>query len=389
MVEFAQEADEEDASGNVTQLGHPDPVRRRDLEVVPPGLHDAEPGEAHQRGRQRDLLRHPRRSNRCSTGSTCRKHKSCSRASSTWGTAPKEFIEGERRSCGPPPATSPTSRKNAKFAFGVACCLRPSSAARPPAAATSTSSRRPRPRARGGVQVRQVDDRAERAAEWSIETGYVAPAPDAWRPPVMKKYVAGLPAGRGRARPAAVLRAEFSTHDGPRVDEGARGRDRGGDHRHEDARARRSRTRRPKRRGSCAATSADSGPTTPRRDVPVMKGSSHDDLESRWVGWRCSCRRPRSSPPSPTIRRSRRSSRASSPTPSAGRPARFIGLENYAAMVDDPVFWRRSRNNVWFALGTIPLSIALALAHGALGQRRAARPRRWCGWRTSRRPCCR
>jgi sn-glycerol 3-phosphate transport system permease protein len=43
------------------------------------------------------------------------------------------------------------------------------------------------------------------------------------------------------------------------------------------------------------------------------------------------------------------------------RPARFVGLENYAALVDDPVFWQVLRNNFWFALGTIPTSIALAL----------------------------
>jgi sn-glycerol 3-phosphate transport system permease protein len=31
-------------------------------------------------------------------------------------------------------------------------------------------------------------------------------------------------------------------------------------------------------------------------------------------------------------------------------------------MVEDPVFWRALRNNLWFALGTIPASIGLALA---------------------------
>jgi sn-glycerol 3-phosphate transport system permease protein len=42
------------------------------------------------------------------------------------------------------------------------------------------------------------------------------------------------------------------------------------------------------------------------------------------------------------------------------RPARFVGLDNYAALADDPVFWQVLRNNFWFALGTIPTSIALA-----------------------------
>ena len=43
------------------------------------------------------------------------------------------------------------------------------------------------------------------------------------------------------------------------------------------------------------------------------------------------------------------------------RPARLVGVDNYAALAGDPVFWQVLRNNFWFALGTIPTSIALAL----------------------------
>ncbi len=46
---------------------------------------------------------------------------------------------------------------------------------------------------------------------------------------------------------------------------------------------------------------------------------------------------------------------------SASRPARFIGLENYELMLADPVFWKVAGNNLLFALGTVPASIALAL----------------------------
>jgi sn-glycerol 3-phosphate transport system permease protein len=48
-------------------------------------------------------------------------------------------------------------------------------------------------------------------------------------------------------------------------------------------------------------------------------------------------------------------------TPKGNRPARFVGLENYQIMVADPVFWQALSNNLWFALATIPFSIALAL----------------------------
>src|SRR5215471_20501941 len=48
-------------------------------------------------------------------------------------------------------------------------------------------------------------------------------------------------------------------------------------------------------------------------------------------------------------------------TPRPRRPARFVGLDNYAQIAADPVFWRSLWNNLLFALGTIPVSIALAI----------------------------
>jgi sn-glycerol 3-phosphate transport system permease protein len=49
-------------------------------------------------------------------------------------------------------------------------------------------------------------------------------------------------------------------------------------------------------------------------------------------------------------------------TPKGARPAQFVGLENYRTLVDDPIFWQALVNNLWYALGTIPLSIVIALA---------------------------
>lgn len=44
-----------------------------------------------------------------------------------------------------------------------------------------------------------------------------------------------------------------------------------------------------------------------------------------------------------------------------GEPASFVGLENYALLVEDDTFWQVARNNLFYAVGTIPTSIALAL----------------------------
>jgi len=49
-------------------------------------------------------------------------------------------------------------------------------------------------------------------------------------------------------------------------------------------------------------------------------------------------------------------------TPRGARKAVFIGADNYRQLVEDPIFWRALSNNLWYALGTIPVSIVLALA---------------------------
>jgi sn-glycerol 3-phosphate transport system permease protein len=63
-------------------------------------------------------------------------------------------------------------------------------------------------------------------------------------------------------------------------------------------------------------------------------------------------------------------------TSKGGRPAPWVGLDNYRVMVADEVFWRSLVNNLWYALGTIPVSIALALLM-ALWVNSAMRGRTW------------
>jgi sn-glycerol 3-phosphate transport system permease protein len=48
-------------------------------------------------------------------------------------------------------------------------------------------------------------------------------------------------------------------------------------------------------------------------------------------------------------------------TPRARRRAVYIGLDNYHQVLGDPIFWQALTNNLWFAVGTIPLAIGLAI----------------------------
>ena len=48
-------------------------------------------------------------------------------------------------------------------------------------------------------------------------------------------------------------------------------------------------------------------------------------------------------------------------TPHGRRPAAFVGFDQYRTMLADPIFWLALKNNLVYALLTVPVSIALAL----------------------------
>jgi len=57
----------------------------------------------------------------------------------------------------------------------------------------------------------------ERAAQWCVDTGYVAVRPDAFATPVLKKYVADFPAAAVARDQLQYAVAELSTHENQRV----------------------------------------------------------------------------------------------------------------------------------------------------------------------------
>ena len=58
---------------------------------------------------------------------------------------------------------------------------------------------------------------------------------------------------------------------------------------------------------------------------------------------------------------SRRSGTASSPRRRAAGRVVFVGADNYRQLVEDPIFWQALSNNFWYAIGTIPASIVIAI----------------------------
>jgi len=57
----------------------------------------------------------------------------------------------------------------------------------------------------------------ERAAQWGIDTGYVAVRPDAWQTAKMAEYVKGFPVAAVARDQLQYSVAELSTHDNQRV----------------------------------------------------------------------------------------------------------------------------------------------------------------------------
>ncbi len=135
-----------------------------------------------------------------------------------WGTTPKDFLEGKTAMMWQTTGNLTNVRKNAKFAFGVAMLPAKARRGTPTGGGNFYLFKGSSPEQQKAV----VDfvkwmTTPERAAEWSIATGYVATSPAAWATEKMKAYVADFP-------PAAVARdqlehavAELSTHDNQRV----------------------------------------------------------------------------------------------------------------------------------------------------------------------------
>jgi sn-glycerol 3-phosphate transport system substrate-binding protein len=147
-----------------------------------------------------------------------RKHKVMPSGVVEWGTTPKDFFERKIAMMWTTTGNLTNVRNNAKFDFGVAML---------PAA-----KRRGSPTGGGNFYVFKKSSKEqqqaalkfikwvttpERAAQWGIDTGYVAVRPDAWQTPKMQEYVKGFPVAAVARDQLQFSVAELSTHDNQRV----------------------------------------------------------------------------------------------------------------------------------------------------------------------------
>lgn len=135
-----------------------------------------------------------------------------------WGTTPKDFFERKVAMMWTTTGNLTNVRANAKFDFGVAMLPGNKQRGSPTGGGNFYIFKKSTPAQReAAFKFIKWVTQPERAAQWGIDTGYVAVRADAWDTPEMKKYVAGFPAAAVARDQLPFAKAELSTHDNQRV----------------------------------------------------------------------------------------------------------------------------------------------------------------------------
>jgi sn-glycerol 3-phosphate transport system substrate-binding protein len=146
------------------------------------------------------------------------KHKVMAPGVIEWGTTPKDFFERKTAMMWTTTGNLTNVRNNAKFDFGVAMLPAGKQRGSPTGGGNFYVFKKATPaQQQAAAKFAKWMTTPERAAQWGIETGYVAVRADAWQTPTMKKYVDGFPAAAVARDQLPHAVAELSTHENQRV----------------------------------------------------------------------------------------------------------------------------------------------------------------------------
>ena len=135
-----------------------------------------------------------------------------------WGTTPKDFFEKKVAMIWTTTGNLTNVRTNAKFDFGVAMLPAGKQRGSPTGGGNFYLFKKSTPAQReAAFKFIKWVTTPQRAAQWGIDTGYVAVRADAWETPAMKQYVAGFPPAVVARDQLPFAKAELSTHDSQRV----------------------------------------------------------------------------------------------------------------------------------------------------------------------------
>jgi sn-glycerol 3-phosphate transport system substrate-binding protein len=146
------------------------------------------------------------------------KHKMMAPGVIEWGTTPKDFFERKTAMMWTTTGNLTNVRNNAKFEFGVAMLPAGRHRGSPTGGGNFyVFKKAPPAQQQAAVKFAKWMTSPERAAQWGIDTGYVAVRSDAWQTPAMKKYMEGFPAAAVARDQLQYAVAELSTHENQRV----------------------------------------------------------------------------------------------------------------------------------------------------------------------------
>jgi sn-glycerol 3-phosphate transport system substrate-binding protein len=135
-----------------------------------------------------------------------------------WGTTPKDFFERKVAIMWTTTGNLTNVKSNAKFDFGVAMLPAGKRRGTPTGGGNFYLFKKSTPQQReAALRFVKWMTTPERAAQWGIDTGYVAVRADAWDTAEMKKYVQGFPQAAVARDQLQYAVAELSTHDNQRV----------------------------------------------------------------------------------------------------------------------------------------------------------------------------
>ena len=146
------------------------------------------------------------------------KHKVMPTGTIDWGTTPKDFLEKKAAIVWTTTGNLTNIRNNADFPFGVAPMPHAKRGGSPTGGGNFYIFKDAKPeQQQAALRFAKWATAPERAADWSIATGYVAVTPAAWETERMKQYAKEVPAAVVARDQLEVSVAEFSTHENQRV----------------------------------------------------------------------------------------------------------------------------------------------------------------------------
>ena len=218
QVEYAQKLTKRDASGNVTQWGMQIPSSGFPYWLFQALAIQAGTNLMNQAGTQTYYDRPEVIEGLQYWVDLVKKYRVHPEGIVEWGTTPKDFFEKKVAMMWTTTGNLTNVKNNAKFDFGVAMLPAGKQRGSPTGGGNFYIFKKTSPEEQAAaLKFAKWATAPQRAAQWSIATGYVAVTPAAWETPEMKKYVQEVPQATVARDQLQFSVAELSTHDNQRV----------------------------------------------------------------------------------------------------------------------------------------------------------------------------